>query len=146
MDEEKHLFGIFHTGQALIRHNLDVMHILQNFFDNIFNTVMDIKRKMKDNLNALEDLKIICNRHELEMDKRRLNAMPKAVYTLKKEQKIRICDWIRGLKFPDGYVSNIARCADMTELRMHGMKSHDCHVFIQKLVLNAFHETLPEHV
>ncbi|KAL0462817.1 UNVERIFIED_CONTAM: hypothetical protein Slati_0169300 [Sesamum latifolium] len=36
----------------LIRHNLDVMHIEKNVFDNIFNSVMDIKGKMKDNLNA----------------------------------------------------------------------------------------------
>ncbi|KAL0411861.1 UNVERIFIED_CONTAM: hypothetical protein Slati_3775800 [Sesamum latifolium] len=29
----------------LIRHNLDVMHIEKNVFDNIFNTVMDIKER-----------------------------------------------------------------------------------------------------
>ncbi|KAL0445963.1 UNVERIFIED_CONTAM: hypothetical protein Slati_1724200 [Sesamum latifolium] len=34
----------------------------------------------------------------------------------------------------------------MTELRMHGMKSHDCHVFMQKLIPIAFSEMLPEHV
>ncbi|KAK4402998.1 hypothetical protein Sango_1040500 [Sesamum angolense] len=76
-----------------------------------------------------QDLKIICNRLELEFDERRPNVMPKAVYTLGKEQKRRVCEWIRGLKFPDGYASNLARWVDMTKLRMHGMKSHDCHVF-----------------
>ncbi|KAL0401502.1 UNVERIFIED_CONTAM: hypothetical protein Slati_4180100 [Sesamum latifolium] len=45
----------------LIRHNLDVMHIEKNVFDNIFNTVMDVKGKTKDNLNARKDLKIIYN-------------------------------------------------------------------------------------
>ncbi|KAL0301752.1 UNVERIFIED_CONTAM: hypothetical protein Sradi_6452000 [Sesamum radiatum] len=29
---------------------------------------------------------------------------------------------------------------------MHGIKSHGCHVFIQKLILIAFHEMLPEPV
>ncbi|KAL0448838.1 UNVERIFIED_CONTAM: hypothetical protein Slati_1440200 [Sesamum latifolium] len=48
----------------LIRYNLDIMHIEKNMFDNLFNTVMDIKEK-KDNLNARNDLKIICNRLEL---------------------------------------------------------------------------------
>ncbi|KAK4383830.1 hypothetical protein Sango_3115300 [Sesamum angolense] len=33
----------------LIRHNLDVMHIEKNVFDNIFNTEMDKKEKTKDN-------------------------------------------------------------------------------------------------
>ncbi|KAK4382826.1 hypothetical protein Sango_2835300 [Sesamum angolense] len=36
----------------LIRHNLDVMHIDKNVFDNIFNMVIDIKEKTKDNMNA----------------------------------------------------------------------------------------------
>ncbi|KAL0328155.1 UNVERIFIED_CONTAM: hypothetical protein Scaly_2248100 [Sesamum calycinum] len=49
----------------LIRHNLDVMHIEKNVFHNIFNTVMDIKGKTKDNMNAHRDLKIICNHPEL---------------------------------------------------------------------------------
>ncbi|KAL0317437.1 UNVERIFIED_CONTAM: hypothetical protein Sangu_2158000 [Sesamum angustifolium] len=93
----------------LIRHNLDVMHIEKNVFDNIFNTVMDIKEKTKDNINASRDLKIICNRPELELDKRRPNVMPKVVYTLENEQKRRVCEWIRALKFLDGYASNLAR-------------------------------------
>ncbi|KAL0458231.1 UNVERIFIED_CONTAM: hypothetical protein Slati_0450300 [Sesamum latifolium] len=66
----------------LIRHNLDVMYIEKNMFDNIFNTVIDIKGKTKDNLNARKDLKIICNRPELKVDERRPNVMPKAVYAL----------------------------------------------------------------
>ncbi|KAL0444026.1 UNVERIFIED_CONTAM: hypothetical protein Slati_2125300 [Sesamum latifolium] len=56
-----------------------------------------------------------------------MHAMLKAVYTLTKELKRRICEWIRGPKFFDGYTSNIARCVDTTKLRMHSMKSHDCH-------------------
>ncbi|KAK4394499.1 hypothetical protein Sango_1604200 [Sesamum angolense] len=122
------------------------MHIEKNVFDNIFNTVMDIKEKTKDNVNARRDLKIICNRPELELDEHRPNLMPKALYALGKEQKTRVCEWIIGLKFPDGYTFNLARCVDRTELRMHGMKSHDCHVFMQKLISIAFHEMLPEHI
>ncbi|KAK4397515.1 hypothetical protein Sango_1588100 [Sesamum angolense] len=86
--------------------------------------------KTKDNMFARRDLKIICNRPELELDERRPNVMPKAVYTLGKEQKSRVCEWIRGLKFLNGYASNLACCVDVMELRMHGMKSHDCHVFM----------------
>ncbi|KAL0303277.1 UNVERIFIED_CONTAM: hypothetical protein Sradi_6195800 [Sesamum radiatum] len=72
--------------------------------------------------------------------------MPKSAYTLPKEQKRRVCEWIKGLQFPNGYVSNLARCVDIKELWMHGMKSHDCHVFMQKLILIAFQEMFPEHV
>ncbi|KAL0410852.1 UNVERIFIED_CONTAM: hypothetical protein Slati_3674900 [Sesamum latifolium] len=34
----------------------------------------------------------------------------------------------------------------MANLRLHGMKSHDCHVFMQKLIPIAFHEMLSESV
>ncbi|KAL9660568.1 hypothetical protein QQ045_025384 [Rhodiola kirilowii] len=32
-----------------LRHNLDVMHIEKNIFENVFNTMMDVKGKTKDN-------------------------------------------------------------------------------------------------
>ncbi|KAL0282920.1 UNVERIFIED_CONTAM: hypothetical protein Sangu_2922600 [Sesamum angustifolium] len=107
---------------------------------------MDIKGKTKDNLNAHKDLKNICNHPELEIDERKSNAMPKAAYTLTKEQKKKICEWVRGLRFPDGYASNITRCVDIANLRLHGMKIHDCHIFMQKLIPVAFCELLPEFV
>ena len=69
----------------LIRHNPDIMHIEINMFDNIFNTVMDIKEKLKDNLNTRNDLKIIWDRPELELDEQRPNSMPEAVYTRMKD-------------------------------------------------------------
>lgn len=41
-------------------HNLDVcMHAEKNFFDNLFNTVMDITNKTEDNLKVRMDLKVI---------------------------------------------------------------------------------------
>ncbi|KAL0455948.1 UNVERIFIED_CONTAM: hypothetical protein Slati_0934000 [Sesamum latifolium] len=48
-----------------------------------------------------------------------------------------ICEWISHLKSPG---------VDMKELRIHGMKSHDYHIFMQKLIPIALHEMLPEHV
>ena len=51
----------------LVRHNLDVIHIEKNIFDNVFYTVMDIKAKTKDNIKASMDLKEYCRRRELEL-------------------------------------------------------------------------------
>jgi hypothetical protein len=39
---------------------------------------------------------------------------------------------------PDGYASNLARCADVSKGSMHGMKSHDTHVFMECLIPIAF--------
>ncbi|KAL0355733.1 UNVERIFIED_CONTAM: hypothetical protein Sradi_4020200 [Sesamum radiatum] len=101
---------------------------------------------MKDNLTARKDLKFICNRPELEVDERRPNVMPKAIYTLTRKQKRRMCEWITRLKFPDGYASNLVRCVDVKELRLHDMKSHDCHIFMQNLIPIVVHEMLPKSV
>ena len=57
-----------------------------------------------------------------------------------------LCEWLQNLKFPDGYVSNMGRCVDMRKLRLFGMKSHDCHVFMQRLIPVAFRELLPSTV
>ncbi|KAJ7959735.1 Transposon protein, putative, CACTA, En/Spm sub-class [Quillaja saponaria] len=131
----------------LIRHNLDVMHIEKNVFDNVFNTVMNMKGKTKDNPNGRMDLQLFCKRPELELTN--VNGklvMPKASYSLSKPQVKEVCQWIKGLRLPDGYASNLGRCVDMDESKLSGMKSHDCHVFMQRLIPIAFRDYLPKGI
>ncbi|XP_060177962.1 uncharacterized protein LOC132607901 [Lycium barbarum] len=65
----------------ILRHNLDVMHIEKNYFDNLFNTVMDVKGKTKDNPKARLDLQEYCRRRELWLqDKRNGVFKPKSSY------------------------------------------------------------------
>ncbi|XP_073151945.1 uncharacterized protein [Henckelia pumila] len=40
----------------IIRHNLDVMHVEKNVFDNVFNTVMNVPGRTKDNAKSRADL------------------------------------------------------------------------------------------
>ncbi|XP_058002287.1 uncharacterized protein LOC131179456 [Hevea brasiliensis] len=127
----------------MLRHNLDVMHIEKNVFENIFNTVMNVEGKTKDNVKSREDLKEFCHRPELERDMA-TGKYPKACYTLDKQSKAVLCEWLKNLRFPDGYVSNMGRCIDMRKLKLFGMKSHDCHVFMQRLLPIAFRELLPK--
>jgi len=54
----------------LLRHNLDVMHIERNVFENVFHTVMDNKEKSKDNEKARLDLAKYCYRKELLLKKK----------------------------------------------------------------------------
>ncbi|XP_056841656.1 uncharacterized protein LOC130494856 [Raphanus sativus] len=51
----------------LLRHNLDVMHIEKNFFDNIINTLLNVPGKTKDNKNSRLDLPALCSRIELHI-------------------------------------------------------------------------------
>ena len=50
------------------------------------------------------------------------------------------------MKFPDGYVSNLGRCVDLSGNKLYGMKSHDCHIFMQRLIPIAFRELLSANV
>jgi hypothetical protein len=38
---------------------MDVMHIKKNMFENIFNMVMDVKGKKKDNMKARMDIPFV---------------------------------------------------------------------------------------
>ena len=71
----------------LLRHNLDVMHIEKNVFENIFNTVMDVKGKTKDNIKARLDVALFCNRKNMELvcDGSRV-AKPRASFVLEKKR------------------------------------------------------------
>ena len=57
-----------------------------------------------------------------------------------------MCEWVKNLRYPDGYASNLALCMDMQKLKLFRMKSHDCHVFMQRLLPVAFRELLPHNV
>ena len=69
----------------LLYHNLDIMHIEKNVFENIFNTVMDVKGKTKDNIKARLDLTLFYNRKNMELvfDGSQV-AKPRASFVLEK--------------------------------------------------------------
>ncbi|XP_050222508.2 uncharacterized protein LOC126672598 [Mercurialis annua] len=129
----------------VIRHNLDVMHIEKNVFDNVFNTVLNVPGKTKDTAKSRAELNKICDRPGLAQDQE-TGRYPKALYALDRDLKKILLEWIQKLKFPDGYVSNLSRCVDLNSLKMMGMKSHDCHVFMQRLLPIALRELLPPEV
>ena len=127
-----------------MHHNIDVMHTERNVFMNIFNTVMDIKGKTKDTVKGRYDMGDLCHRPnmEIKINQRGVSSKPKATFVLSKPQRLAICGWINDLKLNDVYVSNLSRCIDWSQAKLQGMKSHDCHVFMQRLLPIAF-DVLP---
>jgi len=43
------------------------MHIEKNVFENIFNTVMDVKGRTKDDIKARKDITLFCHRKDIEL-------------------------------------------------------------------------------
>ena len=78
----------------LIRHNLDIMHIKKNIFNNIFNIVMDIKGKTKDNVKVRMDLKEYCKQSDLKIVESNNGKFfkPKAKYSFTMNQKKVVCE------------------------------------------------------
>ncbi|XP_050222348.1 uncharacterized protein LOC126672441 [Mercurialis annua] len=78
----------------VIRHNLDVMHIEKNVFDNVFNTVMNVPGKTKDHAKSRTELNDICDHPQLAQDPN-TGRYPKALYALEKESKKLLLEWSR---------------------------------------------------
>ncbi|RDX75134.1 hypothetical protein CR513_45026, partial [Mucuna pruriens] len=106
---------------------------------------MSYKKKNKKFL--VMDVVEIYNRKELELkDICRVKLFkPKAAYALTKSQIVTICKWVKELKLSYGYASNLSRCVDINQGKLHGMKSHNCHVFMQQLLPIAF-DSLLKHI
>ena len=90
----------------LLRHNLDVMHIEKNFFDNVFNAVMEVKGKTKDNHKARMDVVEFCVRGDLQLVQLQNGklAKPKGNDTFNTNDAKSIYKWITELKMLGGYL------------------------------------------
>ncbi|VVA41263.1 PREDICTED: transposon CACTA, partial [Prunus dulcis] len=69
-----------------------------------------------------------------------------AFFSMKPNDKKEFLKFVSSVKFPDGYASNIARCVNVDGGKFTGLKSHDCHVFMQRLLPVGIRHLLPEDV
>ncbi|KAL3633966.1 hypothetical protein CASFOL_022728 [Castilleja foliolosa] len=130
------LFELPYWSKLKLRHNLDVMHIEKNICESILGTLMNVEGKTKDTAKArldLEDMKIRKELHLINKGSGKY-AMPPASYVMTTKERRDFCDFIRSVKFQDGYASNIARCVTSNDQKLSGMKSHDCHVILQRIL------------
>jgi hypothetical protein len=42
--------------------------------------------------------------------------------------------FLREVKFPDGFASNISRCLNAKGTTLQGLKTHDCHILLQRIL------------
>ncbi|XP_028051487.1 uncharacterized protein LOC114256109 [Camellia sinensis] len=119
-----------------LRHNLDVMHIEKNICENFYGTMLAIDGKNKDTYKARDDLQEMGIRQELHLQRKDNGSVvkPRAAYTLDSRQIDGFCEFLKSISYPDGYAANISRCVTSKNGRLSGMKSHDCHVLLQRLL------------
>jgi hypothetical protein len=131
-----------------LRHNIDVMHNEKNVAEAIFNTCLDIPDKTKDNVRARQDLAEICDRPLLHLELKANGKWhkPRAPFVIDRDDKIIILKWFQELKFPDGYAASFRRGVNLLQRKIFGLKSHDYHIFMERLLPVAFRGFLPENI
>ena len=130
-----------------VRHCLDVMHIEKNVCESLLGTILNLKFKTKDSVASRLDLLEMGLRTDLAPqigDKK--TYLPPASYTLSKAEKKTMLESLAFMKFPYGHASNIKNCIKLPEMKLFGLKSHDCHILLQQLLPVAIRSVLPKNV
>ncbi|KAM6571477.1 hypothetical protein CsatA_015557 [Cannabis sativa] len=128
----------------ILKHNIDVMHVEKNVCDSLLGTILD-NDKSKDTTNARHDLKKMGIRESLwiyEDGNGRL-MKPHAPYVLTREKRQLFCQFVKGIKFLDGFCSNLKSKVSPDESNIIGLKSHDCHVIMQRVLAVGVRKFLP---
>jgi hypothetical protein len=88
------LWDLSYWSYLDVRHYLDGMHIIKNICKSLFGMLLNIKRKMKDGIRA--------RKYMIEMRIR-------PCYTLSKQEKIKLLEFLKLIKVLSNYSSNISR-------------------------------------
>nr|CAH66686.1 OSIGBa0097A15.1 [Oryza sativa] len=129
-----------------VRHCIDLMHVEKNVCDSLLGLLLNMPAKTKDGLNACLDLQEINIRSELQPvtdEKTGRVYLPPACYTLSKDEKIAMLSCLADIKVPSGYCARISKNVKLEDLKLVGMKSHNCHVLITQILPVAIRGILP---
>lgn len=128
-------FKLPYWSKLKLRHNIDIMHVVKNVTESLIATLFNIKNKTKDTWKSRKDLMdqdLKKNLH-LQPDDNSF-IMPMACYHLTKEEKRKILEVLKSLKFRMDLPRIYLDALKGGDFRLSRMKSHDFYVFIQQLL------------
>ena len=59
---------------------------------------------------------------------------PRAFFSLSPNERDGFYDFLKSVKYLDGYATNISRSVNAKNGRLSSLKSHDCHVLLQRIL------------
>ena len=68
-----------------------------------------------------------------------------SIYLVRRKKKA-FCDFIWEVKFLDGFASNISRCVNAEGTKVQGLKTHDCHILLQRILPAAMRGFLDKDI
>ena len=112
------------------------MHVEKNVHDSLIDPLLNIKGKTKDGVKCRQDLVemgIQEKLHSISHDRR--TYLPPTCHTMSTTKNRSFCQCLWSLKVPQGYSSNIKSLVSINDLKLVGLKSYDCPVLLQQLLL-----------
>jgi hypothetical protein len=111
------LWELTYVKVLILMHNIDVMHQEYNVGESILSTCMAFADKIKHNHKARNDLAQLCNRSSLELKSR--GGKPRASFCLKPKERKEVLIWLQ---------------KNLESGKLSGVKSHDYHIFMERLI------------
>nr|GEV90828.1 reverse transcriptase domain-containing protein [Tanacetum cinerariifolium] len=71
---------------------------------------------------------------------------PQATYSFTPENRKKFCQFIKGVKLPDGFRFNFKHKVTNNDTNITGLKSHDCHIMMQRLLPYGLQQYFPDEV
>ena len=71
---------------------------------------------------------------------------PHPSFALTLEERREFGKYMKSVKFPDGFASNLTKNVNDHDGKITGLKSHDCHVIMQRLLIPGIRKYLPKEV
>ena len=72
--------------------------------------------------------------------------LPGVSYNLMRDENRDVCQWLRGVKVPIGFSSNIKSLVSMKDLALTNYNSHDCHVMLMVFLTIGIRAIGPEYM
>jgi hypothetical protein len=90
------------------------------------------------------DIADICNRPSLELDER--GGKRRAPFCLNVKDRKEVMIWMKRMKFSDSYAAGVKWCVNVKAKKIHGLKSHDYHIIIERLLPVMLHGYLDDDI
>ncbi|GJZ58024.1 hypothetical protein Tco_0613518 [Tanacetum coccineum] len=104
--------------------------------------------KSKDTAKARQDLQMLGIRSGLWLGQTKNGKClkPQAAYSFTPENQKKFCQYIKGVKLPDGFGSCFKHKVTDNDTNITGLKSHDCHIMMQRLLPYGLQNYLPDKI
>jgi hypothetical protein len=107
------------------------MHVKKNVWESLLGTLLNIDGKTMDHGHARADLKKMGIRPELCLDDSIKGMKLPTSCTISKHEKNEFCGFLKNVKVPSGYSTNVSRLISFPDLKVApGVKSLDYHVLL----------------